>query len=53
MDLLEKNTMEFDNYKIEKDRVISKIMKNHEMILGEKNKILEELIRKNNFLSHR
>ena len=51
--LLEKNSMEFDNFKIERDRIILKIMKNHELILEEKNKILEELMRKNHFLSTR
>jgi len=46
VDLLEKNNLDFDSYKNEKEKLITKMMKKNQAIIEEKNKIIEELIKK-------
>ena len=46
LELLERNNNEFDSYKKDKEKLIAKMISNHQEIINEKNKIIEEMIKK-------
>lgn len=47
VDLIENKNIEFDNYKQEKEKLIAKMLYNHQTMLDEKNRIIEEMMRIN------
>lgn len=47
VELLDKTNIEYETYKKEKERLIAKMLQNHQSILNDKNIIIEELIKKN------
>jgi len=46
VELQQKNKQEFENYKNEKEKLISKMLNNNQAILDEKNNIIEALMKK-------